>query len=88
MANIDLYKQKLVDIADAIREKLSETDTYKLEEMPEKILSIESGGSGAEIVDGFTSKIDVAKDFTMDAYTAFSSVNIANGYNILSLVRE
>lgn len=88
MANIDLYKQKLVDIADAIREQLGETDTYKLEEMPDKILSIESGGSEIEIVDEYTVKTEVAKDCMSNSYVAFDSINIANGYNNLSLVRE
>ena len=46
MANIDLYMQKLVNIANAIRTKLGATssDTYTLEQMPNKILSIPSGG--------------------------------------------
>lgn len=50
MANIDLYIQKLVAIANAIREQLQETDEYTLDEMPEKILSISGGGESSDII--------------------------------------
>lgn len=47
MANIDLYMGKLTNIANAIRTKLNEQDTYLLEEMPAKILSIPTGGGAS-----------------------------------------
>ena len=85
MANIDLYKQKLVAIADAIRQKLSESDTYKLEEMPEKILSIETG-SGVKLSE--YDRIMVPKVLSITPYTTFSSITIVNGYSALSLSKE
>lgn len=38
-------KSKIVDVADAIRYKLSESDTYTLDEMPDKVRAISGGGS-------------------------------------------
>lgn len=40
--------ERLSDIGDAIREKLSVTDTYKISEMPDAILSISGGGQPYE----------------------------------------
>jgi hypothetical protein len=42
-------KQELVAIADAVRTKTGNTDTYTVSELPEAIEAIEAGGSGAEI---------------------------------------
>ena len=44
MANVDLYMQKLTNIANSIRNKLGEQNTYTLEQMPGKIDSIPTGG--------------------------------------------
>ena len=42
-----LYEEtNIQNIANAIRTKLSTTDTYKVSEMSDAILSITSGGSG------------------------------------------
>lgn len=45
MANVLVEKSNLEDIADAIREKTSETLTYKPREMPDAIRRIGGGGS-------------------------------------------
>ena len=86
MANIDLYKQKLVAIGNAIRQKLSESDTYKLEEMPEKILSIETGGSSIEIIESYWYS-DVPIDKSMTSYDTFSSISIGNGYSVVTVTK-
>ena len=89
MANIDLYKQKLVAIANAIRAKLNEQQTYTLEQMPTKIASIPTGGSEAEIKDNY-SICFFPKHFIMDEIPAFanSDIAIATGYSIASISKE
>lgn len=88
MANIDLYKQKLVNIADAIRSKNGELSNYTLEQMPGKIIDIPTGG-GVEIVNGYNNKDgSFAKDFSMATVATFNSITIANGYEPLSLTRS
>lgn len=44
MANINTLKGKITNIANAIREKTSTTNLYTLDQMPEAIKSIETGG--------------------------------------------
>lgn len=70
MANIDLYMQKLTNIADAIRRKLSESNQYTLEQMPGKIDSIPTGGSS----------VIVSKTITSNG-TYNASSDSADGYN-------
>lgn len=41
---VRVSQDKLIDIADAIREKLNNSDTYTLDEMPTAINSISGGG--------------------------------------------
>lgn len=88
MANIDLYKQKLVDIADAIREKLSEQSTYTLEQMPGKIESIPTGGGGIEIIDGYSEKSGIPKDISSDGISTFNSISVASGYQPITVTKE
>lgn len=45
-----INESQLVDIADAIRTKLNEQDTYTVDEMPEKISEISGGSSNEEYV--------------------------------------
>lgn len=70
MANIDLYMQKLTNIANAIRNKLGERNTYTLEEMPGKIESIPTGSSS----------VILSKMITSNGTYNASSDN-ADGYN-------
>ena len=68
MANIDLYKQKLVAIANAIRTKLNTQSKYKLEQMPDAILSIPTGGGGTDTSDATLS----SNSQMLSPYTAYS----------------
>lgn len=70
MANIDLYMQKLSNIADAIRNKLGEQNEYTLEQMPGKILSIPTGGSSTIVQKNITSN-----------GTYYASSDNADGYS-------
>lgn len=89
MANIDLYKQKLVAIGSAIRTKLNVQTTYKLEEMPAAILSISTGEQACTIIDGYTFKNgNFSKDYSFSAVTTFSDITIKNGYEPVSLIRS
>lgn len=88
MANIDLYKQKLVDIADAIRGKNGETGTYTLEQMPGKIAAIPTGGSGVGIVEGYTLQNEIPKDLTIEAVSVLVNVVVATGYQIITVTKE
>lgn len=88
MANIDLYKQKLVAIADAIRTQLSEQDTYKLEQMPNKILSIQTGGHSIEIKEGYTNKTVVPKNISYTIYNMFNTITVATGYEVITVEKE
>ncbi len=45
-----INESQLVDIADSIRTKLNEQDTYTVDEMPEKISEISGGSSNEEYV--------------------------------------
>ena len=45
---VAITKQKIVAIGDALREKRGETNEYPLDDMPQAILDIKSGGSGAD----------------------------------------
>ena len=68
MANIDLYKQKLVAIANAIRTKLNTQSAYKLEQMTDAILSIPTGGGGTDTSDATLS----SNSQILSPYTAYS----------------
>jgi hypothetical protein len=46
MSKVICTKEKIDDIADAIRSKLSSQDTYTLDDMPDAIESISGGGGG------------------------------------------
>lgn len=86
MANIDLYKQKLVNIAAAIREKLNESSKYTLEQMPGKIRSIDTGGGGIQIVTG-TNKGYVPKDTSKVIVNTFTNISIATGHSTANVTK-
>lgn len=74
-------KSKLTRIADKIRSKLSSTDTYLIDDMPDAIESI-SGGGGGIPVEGLIHKFDFTKetDYLIDevqGYTIIESNNSA-----------
>jgi len=50
MSKVIVSKEKLIAIADAIREKTDTTDTYELDDMPDLIRSISGGGGDGGII--------------------------------------
>lgn len=85
MANIDLYKQKLVNIANSIRAKLNESSLYTLEQMPGKIDSIPVGG-GVTVEDGFWYK-DYPIDKSMETVTVTPVIVIGDGYQVTTVTK-
>ena len=51
MSKVIVSKEKLIAIADAIREKTDTTDTYELDDMPDLIRNTSGGGDGYTILE-------------------------------------
>ena len=68
-----VFKSTLVDIADAIREKTGKTGALKLEDMPDEILSIETG-----ITPSGTKEVSITANGTVTRdVTSYASVEIS-----------
>lgn len=75
MSKVVVTKEKLVAIGDALRDKTEATEAYSLDEMPEVIQGIETGGGA---------------DFTINdaSYLFYSRARLSQYDNIISLLKD
>lgn len=80
MSKVICTKEKIDDIADAIRDQLSSSDTYTLDDMPDAIASISGGG-------GTPGKVQISEfDFTSSTpyYDIIKEIELATNMKGLS----
>lgn len=86
MAELDdkviVTKDKITDVADAIRYKLGESDTYTLDEMPSKVRSIEGGGGSSDVLRvNFTMGEETATEGTYAVTSSYTGTELASMLN-------
>lgn len=80
-------RDKLVAVADAVREKTGNTESLTLDEMPGAIAGIDGGGEGDGLVIDFSKNLNVAEEIVADFYLKQGEETAYKGWSTTGFIK-